>query len=173
MTIKETTWTISSTDKKQHGKKEKIFSFSAVTNYQIKEENLIDLLITAGQGISYWGQVYVNFEPNKPYEQGFLKIEREGGIYINVNNLSLESKLFCLDYQCYEIESKEEIEIIKDKTVKDFIEAFKKTLENPNIRASLRNDIMEAFANENYGNLDAVDMDYIMQKTIFGECVYG
>ena len=81
MTIKETTWTISSTDKKQHGKKEKIFSFSAVTNYQIKEENLIDLLITAGQGISYWGQVYVNFEPNKPYEQGFLKIERGGNIY--------------------------------------------------------------------------------------------
>ena len=32
---------------------------------------------------------------------------------------------------------------------------------------------MEAFANENYGNLDAVDMDYIMQKTIFGECVNG
>ena len=54
-----------------------------------------------------------------------------------------------------------------------FIEAFKKTLENPNIRASLKNNIMEAFANENYGNLDAVDMDYIMQKTIFGSCVYG
>jgi len=173
MTIKETTWTVSSTNPKQHGTKEKVFSFSAVTNYQIKEENLIDLLITAGQGISYWGQVYVNFIPNKPYEQGYLDIEHEGGIYINRNNLSLESKLFCLDYQCYEIESKEEIEIIKDKTVKDFIEAFKNTLENPNIRASLRNNIMEAFANENYGNLDAVDMDYIMQKTIFGECVYG
>jgi len=173
MTIKETTWTISSTDKKQHGKKEKTFSFSAVTNYQIKEENLIDLLITAGQGINYWGVVYVNFIPNKAYEEGYIDLEHEGGIFINKNNLSLESKLFCLDYQCYEIESKEEIEIIKDKTVKDFIEAFKKTLENPNIRASLRNNIMEAFANENYGNLDAVDMDYIMQKTIFGECVYG
>ena len=173
MTIKETTWTISSTDKKQHGTKEKTFSFSAVTNYQIKEENLIDLLITAGQGINYWGVVYVNFIPNKSYEQGYLDIEHEGGIFINKNNLSLESKLFCLDYQCYEIESKEEIEIIKDKTVKDFIEAFKKTLENPNIRASLRTNIMEAFANENYGNLDAVDMDYIMQKTIFGSCVYG
>jgi len=154
-------------------KKTKTYSFTAKTKYQIKEENLIDLLITAGQGINYWGVVYVNFIPNKAYEQGYLDIEHEGGIFINKNNLSLESKLFCLDYQCYEIESKEEIEIIKDKTVKDFIEVFKKTLENPNIRASLRNNIMEAFANENYGNLDAVDMDYIMQKTIFGQCVYG
>ena len=37
------------------------------------------------------------------------------------NNLTLESKLFCLDYQCFEIEDKSEIEIIKDKTIKDFI----------------------------------------------------
>ena len=48
MTIKQTTWTVSSTDKKQHGKKEKIFSFSATTNYQISEKDLISLLITAG-----------------------------------------------------------------------------------------------------------------------------
>jgi len=154
-------------------KTKKTFSFTAKTKYQIKEEDLIDLLITAGQGISYWGQVYVNFEPNKPYEQGYLDIEHEGGIYINKNNLSLESKLFCLDYQCYEIEDKSEIEIIKDKTLKDFIEAFKNTLENPNIRASLKTNIMDAFASENFGNLDAVDMDYIMQKTIFEQCVYG
>ena len=154
-------------------KTKKTYSFTAKTKYQIKEENLIDLLITAGQGISYWGEVYVNFIPNKPYEQGYLNIEHEGGIFINKTNLSLESTLYCLDYQCFEIDSKEEIEIIKDKTLKDFIEAFKKTLENPNIRASLRNNIMDAFASENFGNLDAVDMDYIMQKTIFGECVYG
>ena len=173
MTIKQTTWTTASSNKKDHGKKKKTFSFTAKTNYEIKEENLIDLLITAGQGINYWGVVYVNFIPNKAYEEGYIDLEHEGGIFINKNNLSLESKLFCLDYQCYEIESKEEIEIIKDKTLKDFIEAFKSTLENPNIRASLRNNIMEAFANENYGNLDAIDMDYIMQKTIFGQCVYG
>ena len=46
-------------------------------------------------------------------------------------------------------------------------------LENPNIRASLKTNIMDAFASENFGNLDAIDMDYIMQKTIFGHCVYG
>ena len=173
MTIKQTTWTVSSTDPKQHGKKENQYTFSCNSIYLIKEKDLIDLLITAGQGINYWGVVYVNFIPNKAYEKGFIDLEHEGGIFINKNNLSLESKLFCLDYQCYEIESKEEIEIIKDKTVKDFIEAFKDILENPNIRASLRTNIMEAFANQNYGNLDAVDLDYIMQRTIFGECVYG
>ena len=46
MTIKETTWTVSSTNPKQHGKKEKVFSFSATTNYQINEDDLISLLIT-------------------------------------------------------------------------------------------------------------------------------
>ena len=43
MTIKQSTYTISSTDEKEHGKKEKIFSFSATTNYQISEEDLISL----------------------------------------------------------------------------------------------------------------------------------
>ena len=149
------------------------FKFSAVTNYEINKEDLINLLITSGQGISYWGEVYVNFEPNKPYEKGFLDIEFEGGLYVNKNNLTLESKLFCLDYQCYEIEDKSEIEIIKDKTIKDFINTFKDTLENPNIRTDLKSNIIEAFSNKNYGCLDALDMDYIMQKTIFGSCVYG
>ena len=154
-------------------KTKKTYSFTAKTKFQIKEENLIDLLITAGQGINYWGVVYVNFIPNKAYEKGQIDLEHEGGLFINKNNLSLDSKLFCLDYQCYEIEDKSEIEIIKDKTLKDFIEAFKNTLENPNIKASLKTNIMDAFASENFGNLDAVDMDYIMQKTIFGKCVYG
>tara|TARA_R100001126_G_C4782327_1_gene127737 strand:- start:31 stop:516 length:486 start_codon:yes stop_codon:yes gene_type:complete len=149
------------------------FRFSAVTNYEINKDDLINLLITSGQGISYWGEVYVNFEPNKPYEQGYLDIEFEGGLYVNKNNLTLDSKLFCLDYQCFEIEDKSEIEIIKDKTIKDFINTFKNTLENPNIKTDLKSNIIEAFSNKNYGNLDAADMDYIMQKTIFGECVYG
>jgi len=149
------------------------FKFSAVTNYEINKEDLINLLITAGQGISYWGEVYVNFEPNKPYEQGYLKIEREGGIYININNLNLESKLFCLDYQCYEIEDKSEIEIIKDKTIKDFINSIKLIIESPNTKGSLKNSIIDSLASKEYGYLDALDMDYIMQKTIFGSCVYG
>ena len=149
------------------------FKFTAVTNYEINKDDLINLLITAGQGISYWGEVYVNFEPNKPYEKGFLDIEFEGGLYVNKNNLTIESKLFCLDYQCFEIEDKSEIEIIKDKTIKDFINSFKHTLENPNIRTDLKSNIIEAFSNKNYGCLDAADMDYIMQKTIFGSCVYG
>ena len=173
MTIKQSTYTISSTDEKEHGKKEKIFSFSATTNYQISEEDLISLLITAGQGISYWGQIYVNFEPNKPYEKGVLKIEREGGIYINVNNLNLDSNLFCLDYQCYEIEDKSEIEIHKDKTIKDFINTIKSIIEHPNTKASLKNSIIDSLASKDYGYLDALDMDYIMQKCIFGELVYG
>ena len=149
------------------------FKFSAVTNYEINKEDLINLLITAGQGISYWGEVYVNFKPNKPYEQGYLKIEREGGIYININNLNLDSKLFCLDYQCYEIEDKSEIEIIKDKTIKDFINTIKLIIENSNTKGSLRNSIIDSLASKEYGYLDAADMDYIMQKTIFGSCVYG
>ena len=122
------------------------FTFEASTKFEIKLSDLTDLLITAGQGISYWGQIYVNFEPNKPYEKGFLKIEREGGIYINVNNLNLDSNLFCLDYQCYEIEDKSEIEIIKDKTIKDFINTIKLIVENPNTRGDLKTRIIEALA---------------------------
>jgi|TARA_Y100000289_G_scaffold4428_1_gene4080 hypothetical protein len=158
---------------KQLTTKNKDYTFSCNSIYLIKEKDLIDLLITAGQGISYWGEVYVNFEPNKPYEKGFLKIEREGGIYINTNNLNLESKLFCLDYQCYEIEDKSEIEIIKDKTIEDFINTIKLIIENPNTRGELKVRIIEALASADYGILDASDLDYIMQKCIFGSCVYG
>ena len=78
MTIKQTTWTISSTDKKQHGKKENQYTFSCNSIYLIKEKDLIDLLITAGQGINYWGVVYVNFIPNKAYEKGYIDLEHEG-----------------------------------------------------------------------------------------------
>ena len=158
---------------KQLTTKNKDFTFSCNSIYLIKEKDLIDLLITAGQGISYWGEVYVNFEPNKAYEKGFLKIEREGGMYINTNNLNLESKLFCLDYQCYEIESKEEIEIVKDKTIEDFINTIKLIIENPNTRGELKVRIIEALASADFGILDASDLDYIMQKCIFGSCVYG
>lgn len=147
------------------------FKFSAVTNYEITNKDLIDLLITAGQGISYWGEVYVNFEPNKPYEQGYLKIEREGGIYINTNNLNYQSGLFCLDYNCFETDEKPEI--INTKSIKDFIDTIKLIIENPNTKGSLRNSIIDSLASKEYGYLDAADMDYIMQKTIFGECVYG
>ena len=147
------------------------FKFSAVTNYEISKEDLINLLITSGQGISYWGQVYVNFEPNKPYTKGYLKIEREGGIYINTNNLNYSSGLFCLDYNCFETDEKPEI--INTKSIKDFIDTFKNCLENPNINSELKTNIMEALSNKDYGCLDAADMDYIMQKCIFGSCVYG
>ena len=116
--------------------KAEIFKFSAITNYEISKEDLIDLLITAGQGISYWGQVYVNFEPNKQYEQGYLKIEREGGIYINTNKLDYQSGLFCLDYNCFETDEKPEI--INTKSIKDFIDTFKNCLENPNINSELK-----------------------------------
>tara|TARA_Y100000114_G_scaffold56390_1_gene51626 strand:+ start:333 stop:854 length:522 start_codon:yes stop_codon:yes gene_type:complete len=173
MTIKQTAWTISSTDSKQHGKKENQYTFSCNSIYLIKEKDLIDLLITAGQGINYWGVVYVNFIPNKAYEKGYVDLEHEGGIFINKNNLSLESKLFCLDYQCYEIEDKSEIEIIEDKTIKDFINTIKLIIENPNTRGDLKTRIIEALASADYGILDASDLDYIMQKCIFGSCVYG
>jgi len=147
------------------------FKFTASTNYEITNKDLIDLLITAGQGISYWGQVYVNFEPNKPYEQGYLKIEREGGIYINTNNLNYSSGLYCLDYNCFEDDEKPEI--INTKSIKDFIDTLKNIIENPNTKGSLRNSIIDSLASKEYGYLDAADMDYIMQKCIFGSCVYG
>ena len=151
--------------------KAEIFKFSAITNYEISKEDLIDLLITAGQGISYWGQVYVNFEPNKQYEQGYLKIEREGGIYINTNKLDYQSGLFCLDYNCFETDEKPEI--INTKSIKDFIDTIKLIIESPNTKGSLKNSIIDSLASKDYGYLDASDMDYIMQKTIFGKCVYS
>ena len=168
MTIKQTTWTISSTDKKQNGKKENIFSFSATSNYSIKEKDLIDLFITVGQGITYWGEAYINFRPNKAYEKGFLKIEREGGIYINTNQLDLDSKIFCLDKG-----DDTEIEIIDTKTVRDFINTIKSIVESPDTKDQLKSNLIEALTTSDFGLLDALDMDYIFQKCIFGDCVYG
>ena len=152
-------------------KPEETFKFSAITNYEISSEDLIDLLITAGQGISYWGEVYVNFEPNKPYTKGYLKIEREGGIYINTNNLNYHSGLFCLDYNCFEDDEKPEV--INTKSIKDFIDTIKNIIEDSKTNTSLRNSIIDSLASKDYGYLDASDMDYIMQKCIFGSCVYG
>ena len=168
MTIKETTWTISSTDKKQHGKKEKTFSFSATSNFSIKEKDLIDLFITVGQGMCYWGEAYINFRPNKAYEKGFLKIEREGGIYINTNKLDLNSKIFCLDRG-----DDTDIEIIDTKTVKDFINSIKSIIENPNVKGEFKANLIEALASQDFSLLDAGDADYIFQYCIFGSCVYG
>ena len=168
MTIKQTTWTISSTDKKQHGKKENIFTFSCNSNYQIKEKDLIDLFITVGQGITYWGEAYINFRPNKAYEKGFLKIEKEGGIFINTNKFDLDSQIFCLDRG-----DDSEIEIIDTKTVRDFINAIKSIIENPNVKGEFKSNLIEALATQDFSLLDAGDADYIFQKCIFGSCVYG
>ena len=168
MTIKQTTWTISSTDQKQHGKKENVFSFSCNSNYQIKEKDLIDLFITVGQGMCYWGEAYINFKPNKAYEKGFLKIEREGGIYINTNKFDLDSKIFCVDRG-----DDTDIEIIDTKTVKDFINAIKSIIENPNVKAAFKTNLIEALATQDFSLLDAGDADYIFQYCIFGSCVYG
>ena len=168
MTIKQTTWTISSTDKKQHGKKENIFTFSCNSNYQIKQKDLIDLFITVGQGITYWGEAYINFRPNKAYEKGFLKIEKEGGIFINTNKFDLDSQIFCLDRG-----DDSEIEIIDTKTVRDFINAIKSIIENPNVKGEFKSNLIEALATQDFSLLDAGDADYIFQKCIFGSCVYG
>ena len=168
MTIKETTWTISSTDQKQHGKKEKTFSFSATCNYSIKEKDLIDLFITVGQGMCYWGEAYINFRPNKAYEKGFLKIEREGGIYINTNKFCLDSLIYCVD-RCDDTD----IEIHDTKTVKDFIDAIKSIIENPNVKGEFKANLIEALASQDFSLLDAGDADYIFQSCIFGSCVYG
>ena len=168
MTIKETTCTISSTDKKQNGKKENVFSFSATSNYSIKDKDLIDLFITVGQGITYWGEAYINFRPNKAYEKGFLKIEREGGIYINTNKFNLDSLIFCVD-RCDDTE----IEIIDTKTVRDFINTIKSIIENPNTKGEMKSNLIEALATQDFSLLDAGDCDYIFQKCIFGSCVYG
>jgi len=168
MTIKQTTWTVSSTNPKQHGTKENIFSFTCNSNYQIKEKDLIDLFITVGQGITYWGEAYINFRPNKAYEKGFLKIEREGGIYINTNKFNLDSLIYCVD-RCDDTE----IEIHDTKTVKDFINTIKSIIENPNTKGELKTNLIEALATQDFCYLDAADCDYIFQKCIFGSCVYG
>ena len=168
MTIKQTTWTVSSTNPKQHGTKENIFSFTCNSNYQIKEKDLIDLFITVDQGITNWGEAYINFRPNKAYEKGFLKIEREGGIYINTNKFNLDSLIYCVD-RCDDTE----IEIHDTKTVKDFINTIKSIIENPNTKGELKTNLIEALATQDFCYLDAADCDYIFQKCIFGSCVYG
>ena len=89
------------------------FKFSAVTNYEINKEDLINLLITAGQGCSYWGKILVNFEPNKAYTKGYLQLEQEGCIAINTTDLNIDSKFYVEDMQCYEFDDISEIEIIK------------------------------------------------------------
>ena len=134
----------------------------------IKEQDLIDLFITVGQGMCYWGEAYINFRPNKAYEKGFLKIEREGGIYINTNKFDLDSIIFCVD-RCDDTE----IEIHDTKTVRDFINTIKLIIESPNTKGELKSNLIEALATSDYGLLDASDMDYIFQKCIFGSCVYG
>ena len=149
-------------------KTKRTFSFTVKTKYQIKEQDLIDLFITVGQGITYWGEAYINFLPNKVYEKGFLKIEREGGIYININEFNLDSKIFCIDKG-----DDSEIEIIDTKTVKDFINTIKSIIESPNTKGELKSNLIEALTTKDFGLLDALDMDYIFQKCIFGSCVYG
>ena len=168
MTIKQTTWTTASSNKNDHGKKYKTFSFSASAIYEIKDKDLIDLFITVGQGMCYWGEAYINFRPNKAYEKGFLKIEREGGIYINTNKLDLESKIFCVDRG-----DDTDIEIIDTKTVQDFINAIKSIIENPNVKGELKSNLIEALATQDFSLIDAGDADYIFQYCIFGSCVYG
>ena len=146
----------------------KTYSFTVKSKYQIKETDLIDLFITVGQGITYWGEAYINFRPNKAYEKGFLKIEREGGIYINTNQFNLDSLIYCID-KCDDTD----IEIIDTKTIKDFINTIKSIIENPNTKAEFKTNLIEALATSDFGLLDASDMDYIFQKCIFGSCLYG
>ena len=93
------------------------------------------LFITVGQGITYWGEAYINFRPNKAYEKGFLKIEREGGIYINTNKFDLDSIIFCVD-RCDDTE----IEIHDTKTIRDFINTIKSIIENPNTKGEMKSN---------------------------------
>ena len=62
-----------------------IFTFEASTKFEIKLSDLTDLLITAGQGCYFWGRVFVNIDPRKPFKKQDLKLEKEGGIVINTN----------------------------------------------------------------------------------------
>ena len=61
------------------------FTFEASTKFEIKLSDLTDLLITAGQGCYYWGRVFLNIDPRKPFKKQDLKLEKEGGIVINTN----------------------------------------------------------------------------------------
>jgi len=144
------------------------FTFEATTKFEIKFSDLTDLLITAGQGCSFWGRVFVNIDPRKPFKKQDLKLEREGGIIINTNNLNLDSNIYVED--CGD---DTEIEIIDNKKVIDFLNTFKTILDNPNIKGEFRTNLTDALINQDYGMLDAEDMDYILQTCIFGSCVYG
>tara|TARA_B100000214_G_C23611484_1_gene465297 strand:- start:77 stop:547 length:471 start_codon:yes stop_codon:yes gene_type:complete len=144
------------------------FTFEASTKFEIKLSDLTDLLITAGQGCYFWGRVFVNIDPRKPFKKQDLKLEKEGGIVINTNNLNLESNIYVED--CGD---DSDIEIIDNKKVIDFLNTFKTILENPNIKGEFRTNLVNALITQDYGMLDAEDMDYILQTCIFGSCVYG
>ena len=145
-----------------------IITFEASTKFEIKLSDLTDLLITAGQGCHFWGRVFVNIDTTKPFKDQDLKLERDGGIIINTNNLNLDSQIYVED--CGD---DTEIEIIDNKKVIDFLNTFKIILDNPNINAEFRTNLTDALINQDYGMLDAEDMDYILQTCIFGSCVYG
>jgi len=144
------------------------FTFETTTKFEIKLSELTDLLITAGQGCYFWGRVFVNIDTKKPLKDQDLKLEREGGIIINTNNLNLDSNIYVEEHG-----GEDEIRIINDKKVIDFLNTFKKVLENPNIKGEFRTNLIDALINQDYGMLDAEDMDYILQNCIFGRCVYG
>ena len=145
------------------------FTFEATTKFEIKLTDLTDLLITAGQGCYFWGRVFVNIDTTKPFKDQDLKLEREGGIIINTNNLSLDSEIYVEESG----DDDDEIRIINDKKVIDFLNTFKTILDNPNIKGEFRTNLTDALINQDYGMLDAEDMDYILQTCIFGSCVYG
>ena len=145
------------------------FTFQASTKFEIKLSDLTDLLITAGQGCYFWGRVFVNIDTKKPFKDQDLKLEREGGIIINTNNLSLDSEIYVEESG----DDDDEIRIINDKKVIDFLNTFKTILDNPNIKGEFRTNLTDALINQDYGMLDAEDMDYILQTCIFGSCVYG
>ena len=146
-----------------------LFTFEATTKFEIKLSDLTDLLITAGQGCYFWGRVFVNIDTLKPFKDQDLKLEREGGIIINTNNLNLDSEIYVEELG----DDDDEIRIINDKKVIDFLNTFKTILDNPNIKGEFRTNLTDALINQDYGMLDAEDMDYILQTCIFGSCVYG
>ena len=144
------------------------FTFEASTKFEIKLLDLTDLLITAGQGCFFWGRVFVNIDTKKPFKDQDLKLEKEGGIVINTNNLNLDSQIYVEDFG-----DDTEPEIIDTKKVIDFLNTFKTVLEHPNIKGEYRANLTNALITQDYGLLDAEDMDYILQTCIFGSCVYG
>ena len=84
------------------------------------------------------------------------------------STLNLESNIYVED--CGD---DTDIEIIDNKKVIDFLNTFKTILNNPNIKGEFRTNLTDALINQDYGLLDAEDMDYILQTCIFGSCVYG